>query len=163
MNAARTSLAALSLAALTNACAIEQPFNGPGMENGAVKDPHDGDYFASTTHLRLKDVDDAGEAFDRHMKAIQEALQTQPGLVGFSLSFVPFNNDEYRTLSVWESEEAMLGWVTSDVHFAAIEEFVDRDLQDGGSVHAWPVKAAEVPPTWADARERLSKDGRAAY
>jgi len=145
------------------ACAIEQPFEGPGIEDGALKDPREGAYLVSTTRIALADTNEAGEAFSSHMEKLQAALPDQPGVVGWSFAFTPFTNDEYRTLAIWESEEAMLAWVVSDVHAAAMGDFAEHGYAEAGETTTWEASADELPPTWEQAREHLAEHGRSAY
>jgi heme-degrading monooxygenase HmoA len=156
------SVVALFALALTG-CAIERPFEGPGIEDGALKEPREGTYIVSTTRIALADTNEAGDAFATHMENLQKALPDHEGVVGWSFSFVPFTNDEYRTLAIWESEEAMLAWVLSDVHTTAMADFAEHGYAEAGETTAWEATADELPPTWAEARERLDEQGRSAY
>lgn len=146
---------------LTTGCALEQPFSGPGYDNGALTTDAAGPFIVVATHLDVKDDADADAAFSAHMEALQKALPEQPGLVGSALSGVPLSNDEQRTLSAWESEEAMLAWVVSDVHAKAMQDMATRS--EGGRTVSWTLTRDEMPPTWEDARKRLDEDGREAY
>ena len=161
-NATAASIVAVLVLSLGAGCEIAQPFDGPGMKDGKLADSIKGDEFvASTTFFQVKDDDASTKAFNDHMTKIQEALKTQPGLIGYSLAFTPGSNDDYRTLAVWESEDAMLEWVTSDVHAAAMQDMADK--AKGGSVASFKVKRAEVPPSWDDAKKHLEDDGETAY
>lgn len=144
-------------------CEIAQPFAGPGFKDGKVTSKAAGPFMASTTLLQLEDTNEASDTFNKHMTILQEKLKTQPGLIGLSLAFTPLDNKAgYRTLTVWESEDAMFAWVASDEHAAAMQEMAD--LAAGGAVAAWELKKDDViPPTWDDAKARLAKDGHPAY
>jgi len=143
-----------------SACEIAQPFDGPGMKDGKVTVDGD-DFVASTTFFQVKDDNASTTAFNDHMTKLQEALKTQDGLVGYSLAFTPGSNDDYRTLAVWQSEDAMLAWVTSDAHSEAMQDMADK--AKGGAVASWNIKRAEIPPTWDDAKKHLDDDGKEAY
>jgi heme-degrading monooxygenase HmoA len=156
-----TSVLALSGLA---GCALEMPFEGPGyvLGEGLVGEPRDS-YIAATTDLILGDDPGAQAAFDTHVAAMKEAIIDQPGFVGMSLGTVIFGNSQ-RTLTVWESEEAMLAWVVSDTHIAAMEAFAADGMADPASkVAQWTLTADEMPPTWAQAREHIEAEGREVY
>jgi heme-degrading monooxygenase HmoA len=155
--------ALVGLAGLSG-CALEQPFEGPGyvLGEGLVGEPRD-TYIAATTDLILGDAPGAQAAFDTHVAAMKEAIVDQPGFVGMSLGTVIFGNSQ-RTLTVWESEEAMLAWVVSDTHAAAMEAFAADGMADPASkVAQWTLTADEMPPTWAQAREHIEAGGREVY
>ncbi len=167
MNVLRTLASVVVTTALTTlaaGCEIEQPFEGPGydLSDGLTSDAP-GPFVVATTRLVIDDGDGDQQAFDGPMAKLTEALKTQPGLVGKSLGF-GIGVSGYRTLSVWESEEAVLGWVTSEVHSAAMSEMAER-VKDGATL-SWTMTRDELeaaPPSWADAKARLDADGRTAY
>lgn len=149
-------------AGLVSGCELAQPFEGPGFVLGeGLTTDAPGPFMASSTVLVVDDGEGDQAAFDGHMAKITEALKTQEGLVGKSLAI---GSSGYRTLSVWESEEAMFGWVTAEVHIDAMVDMADKTK--GGQVVAWPMDRAELeagPPSWDDAKARLDDDGRSAY
>lgn len=164
---ARASLfvvAVLSSLPLLSGCDFAAPFEGPGYVPGeGLTTDAPGPFVVSTTWLVVKDGDGNQQAFDGHMEKLGKALETQEGLVGKSLS-LPLGVVGYRTLSVWESEEAVLDWVVSDVHSAAMSDMADRAAD--GAVTSWSMTRAELeeaPPSWDDARARLDEDGRSVY
>lgn len=146
-------------------CYLEQPFEGPGysLSDGILTDA-EGPFVASSTNLILADGDAPKQAFDKHMAVLSEKIKTQPGLIGVSLA-LPIGTEGYRTLTVWENEEAVLAWVTSDEHSAAMAEMADK-AKEGSAVTSWSMERAELeagPPSWEDARKRVEDTGRTIY
>lgn len=143
-------------------CELAQPFQGPGYSlSSGLTSTAPGPFVVATTLLEVKDDAEARAAFDGFMAPMTEALPTAPGLVGSSLATGP---DGYRTLSVWESEDAMLGWVVSSVHADAMGGMVQH--VDGGATASWTMTREELlagPPSWDDAKARLDGEGASAY
>lgn len=159
------SVVTLALMTACTGCYLEQPFEGPGysLGDGLTTDAA-GPFVVSTTSLVLADGDEAKRAFDGHMAVLTEQIKTQPGLVGFSLA-LPIGSEGYRTLSVWESEDAVLEWVVSDAHAAAMDDMADKSKPES-AVMSWSMTREELeegPPSWEDARARLDADGRKVY
>jgi len=156
--------ATLSLVVVSSACELAPPFEGPGYSNGLTSEA-EGPFTVSTTNLILKEGDpDAQGLFDKNMEVLSKALPDAEGLVGSSLSITLFGSG-YRTLSVWESEEAVLAWVTSEAHGNAMSEMADHS-DPKSSVASWTMTRAELeeaPPSWDDAKARLDSDGREVY
>lgn len=148
-----------------SACYLEQPFEGPGFDIGAgLTTDAAGPFVASTTSLHLMDGDAPKAAFDKHMAVLGEKIKTQSGLIGYSLA-LPIGTEGWRTLTVWESEDAMLEWVVSEEHGAAMDEMADKSKPES-AVTSWVMERAELeagPPSWEDARARLADGGRSVY
>jgi heme-degrading monooxygenase HmoA len=157
--------AVISVSTVGTGCYLEQPFEGPGFSLGdGITTDAEGPFTASTTSLILADGDEPKQVFDKHMAVLGEKIKTQPGLIGFSLA-LPIGSEGYRTLTVWESEDAMLEWVVSDEHLAAMDEMADK-AKEGSAVTSWKMERAELeagPPSWEDARKRLEDTGRTVY
>lgn len=159
------ALATLTVLVAASGCFLEQPFEGPGftLEDGLTTDA-EGPFTASTTSLVLADGDEPKRTFDKHMAVLGEKIKTQPGLIGVSLA-LPIGTEGYRTLTVWESEEAMIQWVVSDEHSAAMDEMADK-AKEGSAVTSWSMERDELAagaPSWEDARKRLDDEGRPVY
>jgi heme-degrading monooxygenase HmoA len=129
---------------LVTGCELAQPFEGPGYSSsdGLTSDA-EGPFTVSTTKLILKDGDSEAQGiFDAHTDVMTEALKTAPGLVGLSSSGT-IGGATYRTLSVWESEEDMLGWVTSAAHGEAMSAMADHS-DPKSSVTSWTMTRSEL-------------------
>ena len=146
-------------------CHLEQPFEGPGYSLGdGLTTEAAGPFVVSATNLLLLDGDAVKKAFDGHMAVLQEQIKTQPGLIGVSLG-LPIGTEGYQTLTVWENEEAVLGWVTSEAHAAAMDDMADK-AKPASAVASWTMTRAELeaaPPSWQDARTHLESNGRTVY
>lgn len=142
------------------------PFEGPGytQADGLTLDlPGDQSLIVATTYLPIRDGDEANDLFQRHMEELNAALEAGPeGLVGYSLGQSLVAN-EVRTLSVWTSYEAMYGFVLGDAHAAAMEDGARIEVEGAARVAQWETTAAELPPSWPEARERVETEGRNAY
>jgi heme-degrading monooxygenase HmoA len=169
VNITRTSLLSAVFATtlvVGSGCELAQPLTGPGLTmGGELTTDAPGPFTVSTTKLVLKEGDgDAQGLFDEHMDVMNEALKTAPGLVAVSLS-TTIGGSTSRTLSVWESEEAMLNWVTSEAHGDAMAA-LDGRADPTSSVTSWQLTREELEaaaPTWDDAKARLDADGREVY
>lgn len=169
MNITRTSLLSAVFATTVvvgSGCELAQPLTGPGLTmGGELTTDAPGPFTVSTTMLILKEGDaDAQGLFDEHMEVMNEALKTAPGLVALSLSQT-IGGSTSRTLSIWESEEAVLNWVTSEAHSEAMVAFADH-ADPTSAVTSWQLTRKELEaaaPTWDDAKAHLDADGREVY
>ncbi|MCU0684009.1 MAG: hypothetical protein MUF34_17500 [Polyangiaceae bacterium] len=133
-------------------------WQGPGVDpaTGALRP---GNYVISSTYLTLRTEAAAQQRFGELMGILTEDFQTRPGLVALALS-VAGSCDTARTLSVWESEEAMYAFVSSPAHTAAISGA--RDVSRGQSaVTHW--SGTEADATWPKGAEALSRDEGLGY
>jgi heme-degrading monooxygenase HmoA len=153
------------IATLTGCGVFAPPLEGPGYQGDVLVSEAPGPFIVSTTQLILKSGDsEAQPLFDKNMEVINVALPQQPGLVGFSLGIEPFTSG-YRTLSVWESEDAVVGWVVSDAHATAMGELAEHS-DPASAVLSWTVTREELlaaPPSFDDAKARLDAEGRQVY
>lgn len=157
------ALAILSILA-TAACELAEPFQGPGFDPGkGLTTDAEGPFVVATTRLVLTpDDSEAQSVFDAQMTKLNAALETQPGFIGHSLSVKLFDPAEgYRTLSVWEDEEAMLAWVVGDAHLEAMGATAEH--VEAGQTATWTITREEMPPSWEDAKAHLDEHGREAY
>ena len=161
----QATLSLCVVVAAMGACTLESPFEGPGYELGTgLTTSAEGPFVASTTDLILSDTEGAQAAFDEHMAVLSDAITSAPGLVGYSLGLPILNGGGYRTLTVWETEEDMVRWVSSEANVAAMVDFGENDFADGASaVASWSISAEDMPPTWEQANAELKKNGRTVY
>ena len=158
---ARNVLALVVLASSVG-CELAQPFEGPGFSLGeGLTTDAPGPFLAATTHLTLKEGAEVQQRFDALMSAISEELPETPGFVGVSLAQ---GTEGYRTLTVWEDEAAMLGWVTSPAHIDAMVATPDI-INEGRTTH-WTMTRDELlagPPSWDDAKARVAAQEAVTY
>ena len=144
---------------------VAQPFQGPGFtEDGLTATvPESGVFVVGATRLVVADGDEPIELFNERMNAIGAALDAgPPGLVGYSTRQNLFSRDGYRTVSVWESQDALWAFVLGDAHFAAIED-ADRIGAEGSKVVQFTLPPEELPPRWDMVIEKTDTDGHIAY
>ena len=92
----------------------------------------------ATTYLRLQNTAESQTTFGELMGPIQGLLMApDSGLMGLSFTSSASCNTT-RTLSVWESEEAMMKFVVSEAHLSAIGRVAE--VSRGGSItEKWKV------------------------
>lgn len=127
---------------------------GPGAdENGELIDDGKSDYVVSVTYLALS-LDADLEFFGQLNAGNAAALYSNPGMVASQLGGSA-QCGSARTFTVWESEEAMMEFVSSDAHLQSVSAF--PSLSRGGStLSVWPDRATVSEITWDVALERLS-------
>lgn len=141
---------------------IYSPLEGPGMEIGGqllIEPQDDAQLIAASTHLYVS----GGESmrlFNENMDAMQETLDAEPeGLVAYSLAQELIGR-EYKTLTVWESEEDLYAFVMSPAHLQAMADSADIANPDKVSTTlSWEVSPEELPLTWKQVNEIMAKDG----
>lgn len=95
----------------------------------------------ASTYLRIQDNEDAATTFAELNPAITETLLANPGMMGVSIRISPRCNTA-RTLTVWASEEAMMEFVMSDAHVAAMA--ATPKISRGGSITStWQMSGIE--------------------
>jgi heme-degrading monooxygenase HmoA len=130
-------------------------FFGPGadMDGALVARPPAAGWVVASTYLRLN-PDNLG-VFGERAGAVVETLFTSPGLVAMSTS----RSDScgtVRTLTIWESEEAMLDFVGSPAHMAAIG--ATPLISRGGSVTAHWMASTVEEASWTEVESRIRAD-----
>lgn len=143
---------------LAAACSHEvevAPFEGPGWDASTGLVAPQEEYLVALTHLRVTNLPGPGKKFGEHADAVATWLfENEPeGWVG--VSFRNIGKLDWWTMTIWESEEAELAFVTSDVHAAAMAD-LDTVARGAVSRSLW-VTADEVPPDWDVALEWLDE------
>jgi heme-degrading monooxygenase HmoA len=141
---------------------IYSPLEGPGMEIGGellVEPQDDAQWIAASTHLYVS----GGEGmklFSENMEAMQETLDAKPeGLIAYSLGQELIGR-EYKTLTVWESEEAMYSFVMSPAHLQAMADGGDIANPDKVSTsYSWEISPEELPLDWKQVNEIMEESG----
>jgi heme-degrading monooxygenase HmoA len=146
------------LVALSSGCEIAQPFQGPkwDMNKGLTDKSLKGPFLAATTDIIVKQDSAAQDLFNNDFNAIQTELKASPGLIGYSLDEI-IGGDDYRTLTVWEDEQAMVDFVTGKAHAQAMSDATK--IGQHGEVTTWNVELKDMPPTFDDAKRELAKQG----
>lgn len=142
------------IALMMYGCAVSSQFEGPGWADGEMTLDHDGPFVVAATYGRTYPGQD--DAFGDHVDAIVESLDAmdeESGLVGYALRGEIGGRDNW-TVSVWTTEEAMLEFVVSDVHLAAMAD-VDVILEETAFAHWEEPDSAALPPDWDQVRDQL--------
>lgn len=148
-------MSARAFAALTPilfaGCAISAPFSGPGWD-GELLTEAEGPFIAAVTHTRA--AKGAGRDFDRHVDAVLDQMEGQPGFIGGSLRGRILGREAW-TMTVWEDEASLGAFVGSGAH---LEAMVDASTVIEGVWSAtYPVTREEMPPSWSRALDELEK------
>lgn len=135
---------------------VAQAFGGPGFdpETGQLLEPIADEYVVSTTQLLPKPDEAAQAAFLELTNGVVAQLMETPGFLGLSLAFEP-SCGFARTLTVWESEEAMFAFVNSGAHVEAMGQTFAVGVT--GRVTSWTAPAEEMPPSWEDAIAKIAE------
>ena len=93
------------------------------------------EYVAVVTYLPMKRALTLGR-WARSIRSVQKQLDETAGLIGYSLRVNPFRL-EFWTLSVWEDEERLRGFVNNVPHVDVTRRFGSK--LPGFSVRQWTV------------------------
>ena len=107
------SAAALWLAG----CHISTPFRGPGVERDGVATEGER-VVVALTHAVLDRS--KRRPFDRYTKILADGIESQPGLIGYSLGRQLFGNEVW-TISAWTDRASLDAFVQSELHRAAMK------------------------------------------
>jgi heme-degrading monooxygenase HmoA len=134
---------------------------GPGADpdTGELIDDG-GTYVVSSTYLALRPEPAAQQAFGESTGPLVPELLGNPGMVAVQLG-TSMQCSSARTLTVWQSEEAMMAFVTSDAHSAAIARVGEISRGDSLVTH-W--SGATIPEvSWDDALAHVLADDGPFY
>jgi heme-degrading monooxygenase HmoA len=149
-------LAALPvLASLVGGCAIATPWRAsPAGEAGQAEagDPA----VIVVTEARLGGSRAQRDAFWQGVRAVERDLPNRPGLIGYSLRRELFG-DRAWTMSAWESEGHLYGFVFASTHRRAMADG-DAALIAMRSVRLDRPRE-KGPPSWAEALDALDRAG----
>ena len=108
----------------------------------------------SVTRARIRRVWSV-PAFAWSAFASLQQARASAGFLGGSVC--PDRRLAFWTLTVWESEDAMRGYMLSGAHRAAMPKFAD--WCDEASVARWEQDEASTP-SWPEAAARMRREGR---
>lgn len=136
------------------AFAEAKPLSGPGYDpvSGFIGTPK-ATYVVSATQIFVKPEQE--DAFFQQAGKVIAQLGETPGFVAFALGGDTTCGDS-RTISVWESEDALYEFVGSGAHVTAMQMAPDLGLT-GRTTH-WDATSEEIGAlTWDKAREKLAE------
>lgn len=137
---------------LVGGCQIGRPFRGPGF------DPREGVTAATAGPTVVVAVTHAVSApgrrrdFSRRTASVMGAIESQPGLIGWSVRKQIFGNEAW-TLSVWTDESSLAAFVRSPAHLDAMRA---DTLADFTTVRI-DVPREAIPIGWPRALEILEE------
>ena len=96
----------------------------------------------------------ANPGFLRFSRQVQRQLSNAPGLLGYSL-LARIVRKKFWTLSVWESERALMEFVHAEPH----QNVMTALQSDMGATRLvrWTIQGAAYPPTWDEAFARTTQ------
>lgn len=138
------------------------PLRGPGLDpaTARLRPPPAGRFLVSSTYLAMPTTAAARARFGELMAPIGERLAGQRGLLAYSLG-ASDRCYTARTLTVWESEEAMLDFVVSPAHSTAMAA-VSEVSRGQSLVDHWEERDADQI-TWASVAQHLAGSTRRLY
>lgn len=97
--------------------------------------------------------------FFRYAGYINQQLRATPGAIGYAMRAKIFTR-EFWTLSVWESDRALMDFVVKIPHGEAMTKI--SPFMGPTKITRWKLKGAEMPPRWDAAMRRAIgvADGR---
>ncbi|MEM9463086.1 MAG: antibiotic biosynthesis monooxygenase [Myxococcota bacterium] len=108
-------------------------------------------YIAATTLFNYRP-----EVYDRFLVVVDDVLEQareSPGFVGYELAYSA--GCRYgRTITVWESEAAMIDFMLTGAHGEAMAQV--RELGNDGRTIDWEITPDELPISWETARQQLA-------
>lgn len=130
------------------------PFAGPGFdpETGELLAPLQPPYIVATTIGWPKPEPQYFEELGMHSEAVVGEIFANEGLIGASFGGSQACGNA-RTLSIWTDEEALMDFVFSGAHLAAMP-IVSTSMQAWETTHWTELESAE-PPTWELATSKL--------
>lgn len=90
---------------------------------------------------------------------LRRLFRRADGGVGLALLAEP-RRRTFWTVSAWDDHASIGAYNRHEVHAAVVERF--RPRMAGSTFTTWSATAADLPVSWADARERLAAAGRPA-
>jgi heme-degrading monooxygenase HmoA len=125
---------------------------GPAVDPATGRPSIPAGSIVAATYLQLR-TDDASQAvFSQVSGRVAQTLFMSPGLL--AVAVVTSNQCAVaRTLTVWENEEAMMGFVTSAAHSEAIARV--GEMSRGGSVTTTFSAGASADVSWAEIARRF--------
>jgi heme-degrading monooxygenase HmoA len=120
-------------------CAISTPYRVK------KESPPDAQVVVSFTRVALDQK--KRSVFDSYVKEIASTLDQQTGLLGYSLRREVFGNQAW-TVTVWESDEALMRFVNSQLHTEAMEKSEPSVV--GTDFVRKRMKSGDIPVPWTE-------------
>ena len=132
-------------------------WNGPAVNTETGQPVIPAGSIVATTYLQLRPDPTSQRTFGEVGGRVFDALFTSRGLL--AVATVTSNQCAVaRTITVWESEEAMIGFVTSEAHSEAMLRV--GEMSRGGSITTSFIANASVDVAWPEiARQFVGHSG----
>jgi heme-degrading monooxygenase HmoA len=112
----------------------------------------EGEYEVLLSYLPLARLSST-VAFLLAVRRVRRQLAGAKGLIGYSLRATPFRR-QYWTLSVWESERALLAFVWAQPHSGLMSSL--RGRMGVTRFVRWRIRGTDPMPAWVDALRRAA-------
>ncbi|MFI6153786.1 antibiotic biosynthesis monooxygenase family protein [Kitasatospora sp. NPDC051170] len=132
---------------------VVAPWAGPAVDEatGLLREPIRGKHLIATSVGWPKPGHEPA-AIELN-QAILAELYVRPGLLAVTLAISEESWNSTRSLSIWQDEQALLGFLTSTPHLAAARRV--KELMYDWEGTNWEVEETSVLPTFDEARARL--------
>ena len=124
----------------------ESPLEGPGFDAEGRLVAEGETFVVGLTHLQVKNAPGPGATFGEHANAVGEHLYAEEPEGWLGAAFRNEGQLRWWTMTVWEDEQALLDFVHSEPHAAAMEVF--SDIVVGGVSTDLEVTAEDLPMSW---------------
>ena len=124
---------------------IAKPFEWPGLNihQKRLVDSSNQSVVLVITHAVL--IGSQRKNFDRGAEQVISKLATQPGLVGYSVRSRIFGNEVW-TASIWVNEEAVINFLQSPEHIAAVQN--GTSALKSVQYHRAIIPVSDLPLNW---------------
>jgi hypothetical protein len=112
------------------------------------------EYFVLLSYLPLRTFSKM-PAFFLFTLQIQRQLRETPGAIGYSLRAKPLSR-KFWTLSVWESERALMDFVAKVPHGEVMRTLSPH--MGPTKFTNWKLLGSALPPSWNDAIRRMGQE-----
>lgn len=135
----------------------ETPLEGPGFDETTGALIAEGDTFVvALSHLQVRNLPGPGGRFGDHAETIGNGLFEDEPAGWLGAAFRNVGKLNWWTMTVWTDEAAMLEWVVSEPHSAAMRDF--SEITVGGEFKRLDATPEELPLAWPDALQLLLDD-----
>ncbi|MEM6928428.1 MAG: hypothetical protein AAF602_15950 [Myxococcota bacterium] len=132
----------------------ESPLEGPGFDPVTGALTAEGESFVvALTHLQVRNLPGPGRRFGDHAQTIGNYLFEEEPAGWLGAAFRNVGRLDWWTITVWDSEQAMLEFVVSPPHAYAMAEF--SDITVGGESRSIEIGPEALPIPWSDALGQL--------
>jgi hypothetical protein len=122
--------------------------------NAAVPDSQ---AYVMASHFEVRTLPGAFR-FLRKSLAAWRQVQSAPGALGAALDAHPLQRT-FFTLSAWVDRDALYTYAKSEPHRSIMQGM--REVMRTSDFAFWTIPAAEIPISWADAKQHISESAKA--